>query len=138
MIKIAKMSDMVKVEKLIPQKVSKAIEETLTILDEMYGEDRNIENDLGGYAVILEGEKDIEKLKEVHLDIYQDFPEVIEKIEVSQNMTWIKLTFLLSSDYAIIVVGNTEVINYNRIQQWGLTQIELDLYSWEEHIKNDI
>lgn len=117
MIKIAKMSDMVKVKKLIPQKVSKAIEETLTILDEMYGEDRNIENELGGYAVILEGEKDIEKLKEVHLDIYQDFPEVIEKIEVSQNMTWIKLAFLLSSDYAIIVVGNTEVINYNRIQQ---------------------
>ena len=117
MIKIAKMIDMVKAEKVIPQKVKESIEETLTILDEMYGEDRNVENDLGGYAVILESKKDIDKLKTVHLDIYKDFPEVVEKIEVSKDVSWIKLTFLLSSDYAIIVVGNAEVINYNRIQQ---------------------
>ena len=116
MIRIAKVKEIELVKKL-PQAVKGAIEDTLVILDEMYGIDRDIENDLGGYVVVVENEVDIEKIKKTHLDIYTDIPELVEKIYVNKKEMWVKLSFILSSDYAIVVVGSTEIIQLNKINQ---------------------
>ena len=58
MIKIITSKETDKVRTL-PKEVKSDIEETLELLDCMYGIERS-ENDLGGYAVILEKSKDIE------------------------------------------------------------------------------
>lgn len=47
-----------------PIEVINSISETIEILDDNYGADRNIDNDLGGYVVIAENIVVIEILKQ--------------------------------------------------------------------------
>ncbi|MGN2338119.1 hypothetical protein ACTFIN_08325 [Clostridium cagae] len=48
----------------IPSEVIENIREIIDILNENYGANRNIDNDLGGYILIAENIVDIEILKE--------------------------------------------------------------------------
>lgn len=47
-----------------PIEVINSISETIEILDDNYGENRNVDNDLGGYVLIAENIVDIEILKQ--------------------------------------------------------------------------
>ena len=92
MIKIITSKEIDKVRTL-PKEVKSDIEETLELLDCMYGIERS-EKDLGGYAVVLEKSKDIECLKnEAYLDIYNDYPEIMSRL----TDDWIRLVFLKST-----------------------------------------
>ena len=75
---------------------------TIDILDNNYGEDRDVESDLGGYVVIAENIVDIEILKQDKLQGLA--PEYTDIIECSEGVSWTSSLFLLSNDYAIIVV----------------------------------
>jgi len=76
---------------------------TLRILDEAYGKDRDPKTDLGGFLVIMESEEDIERLKECHLDLSNDIPEYSDYI-AGKDDNWIVSLYLLSSDYSITVI----------------------------------
>lgn len=52
-----------------PRKAIKSIRETVFIINDNYGEKRDIENDLGGYVVIAENIVDIEILKQNNLKV---------------------------------------------------------------------
>ena len=111
MIKIITSKETDKVRTL-PKEVKSDIEETLELLDCMYGIERS-EKDLGGYVVVLEKEKDIQKLKnEAYLDIYNDYLEIMNRLENE----WIKLVFLMNSDFSIVVYGTKELIQLNKVK----------------------
>ena len=111
MIKIVTSKETDKVKNL-PKEVKSDIEETLKLLDCMYGIERS-EKDLGGYAVVLEKDKDIQKLKnEAYLDIYNDYPEFMNRL----TDEWIKLVFLMNSDFSIVVYGTKEQIQLNKVK----------------------
>lgn len=78
------------------------IKETISTLNENYGEDRDIDNDLGGYVLVAENIVDIEILKQDKLQGL--VPEYTDIIECSEGVNWTSLLFLLSSDVAIVVV----------------------------------
>ena len=83
---------------------------TIIELDENYGSDRDINNDLGGYILIAENIVDIEILKQGKL---QDLiPEYTDIIECSEGANWTSSLFLLSSDYAIVVVTTEELSKF--------------------------
>ena len=90
-----------------PIEVINSIYETIDVLNENYGADRDIETDLGGYVVIAENIVDIEILKQGKLQGL--VPEYIDIIECSEGVNWTSSLFLLSSDYAIIVVTTEEL-----------------------------
>lgn len=46
-----------------PIEVIQSISETIDILNENYGENRNVDEDLGGYFLIVESIEDIKDLK---------------------------------------------------------------------------
>ncbi|XZK75011.1 hypothetical protein ACSXCI_14715 [Clostridium perfringens] len=46
-----------------PIEVIQSISETIDILNENYGENRNVDEDLGGYVLIVESIEDIKDLK---------------------------------------------------------------------------
>ena len=52
-----------------PKKVIKSIRETVFIINDNYGQKRDIENGLGGYVVIAENIVDIEILKQNNLKV---------------------------------------------------------------------
>lgn len=63
MIKIYSLKDKSEIAKF-PVEVINNLISTITLLDKNYGDERDIENDLGGYVVIAENIVDIEMLKQ--------------------------------------------------------------------------
>ena len=90
----------------IPSEVIESIKVTIDILNENYGANRDVESDLGGYVVIAENIVDSEILKQDKLQGL--VPEYTDIIECSEEVNWTSSLFLLSSDYAIVVVTTEE------------------------------
>ena len=89
--------------------VGKIIEEQLNILDESYGIERNIDADLGGYVLILETKDDVIEAKD---NIVKDIiPEYVDNIECEGGKQYCLSLFLLSSDYAVVVVAAKELMD---------------------------
>jgi hypothetical protein len=109
MIKIFNEKELVQL-KDYPLEIIESIKGVIVILSENYGDDRDIELDLGGYVVIAENIVDIEMLKQ---DKLQDLiPEYTDIIECKEGVNWTSSLFLLSSDYSIIVVCTEELSKY--------------------------
>ena len=94
----------------IPSEVIESIKATIDILNENYGYDRDIEANLGGYILIAENIVDIEMLKQDKLQGL--IPEYSDAIKCSEGVNWTSSLFLLSSDYAIIVVCTEELSKF--------------------------
>ena len=103
--KIYKKSQLLEVNN-IPTEVIEGIKATIDVLNENYGANRDIESDLGGYVVIAENIVDIEILKQEKLQSL--IPEYTDIIECSEGVNWTSSLFLLSSDFAIVVVTTEE------------------------------
>jgi hypothetical protein len=94
----------------IPSEVIESIKVTIDILNDNYGANRNIDNDLGGYVLIAENIVDIETLKQDKLQGL--IAEYIDIIECSEGVNWTSSLFLLSSDFSIIVVTTEELSKF--------------------------
>lgn len=86
----------------------------LNCLNEMYGEERDLEKDLGGYLILVWGNKREQKkvfkrILEYHKLRPEEY-EYMDKIKVSECSTITFRLFLCSSDYAveIIIIENDE------------------------------
>lgn len=90
--------------------VTNSISETIDILDDNYGVDRDVDNNLGGYVVIAENIVDTEILKQGKLQGL--IPEYTDIIECKEGVNWTSSLFLLSSDYAIVVVTTEELSKF--------------------------
>lgn len=91
----------------IPVEVIEFVREIIVILNEAYGEDRNVESDLGGYVLIAENIVDIEILKQDKLQCL--VPEYTDVIEVMNGENYTSSLYLLSSDFSIVVVCTEEL-----------------------------
>ena len=94
----------------IPSEVIESIKVTIDILNENYGVNRDVELDLGGYVVIAENIVDIEILKQEKLQGL--IPEYTDVIKVVNGKNYISSLYLLSSDYAIVVVCTEELSRF--------------------------
>lgn len=90
--------------------VINSISEIIEVLDDNYGVSRNIESDLGGYILIAENIVDTEILKQGKLQGL--IPEYTDMIECSEGVNWTSSLFLLSSDFAIVVVTTEELSKF--------------------------
>ena len=62
----------------IPSEVIESIKVTIDILNENYGEDRDVEADLGGYIVIVENIVDIKIMKQYKLQcLIPEYTDII-------------------------------------------------------------
>lgn len=105
--KISKVSDLIETE--LEVNVVNSIEEQLNILDENYGVERDIDTDLGGYVLVLETKEDvIEAKKYILKDIIAEY---VDYIECKGGKQYCLSLFLLSSDYAVIVVATKELMD---------------------------
>lgn len=105
--RISKVSDLIETE--LEVNVVSAIEEQLNILDDSYGAERNVNTDLGGYVLVLETKEDVIEAKKYTLkDIISEY---IDDIECKGGKQYCLSLFLLSSDYAVIVVATKELMD---------------------------
>ena len=94
----------------IPVEVIEFVRELIVILNEAYGEDRNVESDLGGYVLIAENIVDIEILKQDKLQCL--VPEYTDVIEVMNGENYTSSLYLLSSDFSIVVLCTEELSKF--------------------------
>lgn len=94
----------------IPSEVIGSIRAIIDILNESYGANRNIDNDLGGYIFIAENLANIEMLKEDRLQGL--VPEYTDVIEISNGENYTSSLYLLSSDFSIVVVCTEELSKF--------------------------
>ncbi|WP_099346508.1 hypothetical protein [Clostridium tertium] len=109
MIKIYNKMELENINNLL-ERVIQSISETINILDNNYGANRNVDNDLGGYVVIVENIVDIEMLKQDKLKGL--IPEYTDVIECKEGVNWTSSLFLLSSDYTIVVITTEELFKF--------------------------
>ena len=96
--------------KSYPVEVINNISDIIDVLDENYGVERNIKADLGGYVLIAENIVDIEILKQDKLKgLVAEYTDIIE---CSEGVNWTSSLFLLSSDFAIVVVTTKELSKF--------------------------
>ncbi|GAA0860265.1 hypothetical protein GCM10008916_25820 [Clostridium nitritogenes] len=90
-----------------PVEVIKSIYETTYVLNENYGENRDVDKDLGGYVLIVENIEDVKELKNGMLkDI---LPEYTDEIICSEGVNYTSSLFLLSSDFSVVVIADEEL-----------------------------
>lgn len=107
--KVYKESQLLEVNN-IPSEVIESIKVTIDVLNESYGAYRDIEADLGGYVFIAENIVDIEILKQDKLQGL--VPEYTDVIEVMNGENYASSVYILSSDYAIVVVTTEELSKF--------------------------
>ena len=90
-----------------PIEVINRIFEAIEILDNNYGANRNVDSDLGGYILIAENIVDIEVLKQDKLQGL--VPEYTDVIEVVNGENYTSSLYVISSDYAIVVITTEEI-----------------------------
>lgn len=98
---------MIDVQAEIKEKVTRAIRDTIAILDEYYGETRLPERDLGGFLIFLPTVQDTQIfydkiLKHFNLDII--YAEIDDEIVASDKIMFRLQIFNLSSDYSLVIV----------------------------------
>lgn len=106
--RISKVSDLIEIK--LECNIISDIEDKLNILDDNYGENRNVDIDLGGYALVLETKEDVIEARKNKLQGL--IPEYTDIIECSEGVNWTSSLFLLSSDFAIIVVTTEELSRF--------------------------
>ena len=96
--------------KSYPLEVINNISDIIDVLDDNYGANRNIDNDLGGYVLIAENIVDIEILKQDKLKgLVAEYTDIIE---CSEGVNWTSSLFLLSSDFSIVVITTEELSKF--------------------------
>jgi hypothetical protein len=91
----------------LTNEVIKSMEESINIMNEEYGNDRNIYTELGGFLVLLELEADVEELRNKNLkDI---MPEYTDEIISENGVSYYASLFLLSSDYSLMIYSNKKL-----------------------------
>lgn len=93
-----------------PIEVINSMSEIIEILDDNYGANRNVDNDLGGYILIAENIVVIAMLKQDRLRGL--VPEYTDVIEISNGENYTSSLYLLSSDFAIVVVTTEELSKF--------------------------
>lgn len=99
--KLGTTNDLISLQSLNPN-VRKIIKNDLTILDENYGCDRDINNDDGGYVLYCTSGTKKEELKE-YLDYTEYLPEFVDLI-----LGFCHAVYILSTEYAISVIISIE------------------------------
>lgn len=91
------------------RKITDRVIAELNCLNEMYGEERDLEKDLGGYLVLVWGnkverEKVFQRILEYHKLRAEEY-EYMDRIKVSECSAVVTFRlFLCSSDYAIVML----------------------------------
>ena len=103
MIKIGTSKDLTRSKLEVPAEVQLEIQQTINLLDDSYGETRDVDKDLGGYALIIVEEEDINECNKLGITFDDTFiPEYVLLIEAEEGEAYTQSLFLANDDYAII------------------------------------
>lgn len=91
---------------MFPVQVLERLKERIETLDDNYGSERNLDTDLGGYAVLFSGFSPAEQMERRNLlekyHASEEEHEYREEIIHKGRYIWVEELYILSSDYSIV------------------------------------
>ena len=91
-----------------PKEVVDSVNETIGILNDSYGVDREVDQDLGGYIQVIESLEELKSLKDGILHGLVE--EYSDEICTTENGDIYNLTlYIASSDYNVMVITKNEM-----------------------------
>lgn len=109
MLKIAHIREIEAVRGL-PSEVIDVVRDAVIILDTEYGESRDVDNGYGGYVLVIMEEEEIEKLKDVFINIDTVIPEYVDIFGCNYGMGFASSLILLGSDFGVILIMPKNVL----------------------------
>ncbi len=119
----------------LPSEVINAIRDAVTILDTEYGESRDDDCGDGGYVMILKYKDELERLKDIHIDVETVMPEYADRIQCADGQVFISTLVLLSEDFGVVVIMPIEFLYYTN---WANSCILAIRYSFKSREKSFI
>lgn len=106
--KLWKLEQLEELKSKYAKEILQSIEEVITVLNENYGgKFRNVDEELGGYVILIDNEEEVKSIKsEILKDV---IPEFTDEIKSDDGTKYYASLFLLSSDYAVTVYSNKEL-----------------------------
>lgn len=99
----------------LPTQIWERLKERIETLEQYYGVDRDLEADMGGYAVIFPSMSSNEQ--EEHRNILEQYHakeneyEYRDIISVEDGQEWVEELYILSADYSVIIFYPVTVVN---------------------------
>ncbi|SDF57535.1 hypothetical protein [Sporomusa acidovorans] len=87
MLKIAHAHQLASINDL-PAEVMTVIREAVTILDNEYGESRDVDSSDGGFVLVIESKAELAALQEIRIDIASDIPEYVDVIHCQNGQVF--------------------------------------------------
>lgn len=97
-------------EHKIPQEVVKEIKSQVEMLDAVYGTERDVDNDDGGYVLLLLPDKDIKDRDSIYLEALKKYHFRMDTAEVENTLCkdghweWYSDLFLSTNEYGVTVI----------------------------------
>ena len=94
----------------IPQEVIRVVEHIAEILDAEYGMERDVDNDDGGYILLLLPEKDTDDVEILYHCLLEEYglrygtAEMESMICMDKGLEWWAELYLTTNDYGITVI----------------------------------
>lgn len=102
--------EQMKLLKNYPKECVDSVNETIGILNDSYGVDREVDQDLGGYIQVIESLKELKSLKDGILQGLVE--EYSDEICTTENGDVYNSTlYIASSDYNVVVITKNEMTN---------------------------
>ena len=104
MIKNVKECDVLREKISVPELVMDIVKERLQLVDSLYGAERDVSKDLGGYFLVCDScmsEKEYQELLETNRLLME--AEFEDELYKEEGCVWVEALYLLSNDYGIEV-----------------------------------
>lgn len=88
----------------VPSEIVDVIRDAVTILDTEYGESRDVGSGYGGYVLLIEEEDELEKLKDIYIDLEIAIPEYVDVIECVNGQIFTSSLILMGNDFGAVIV----------------------------------
>lgn len=88
----------------LPQEIIEVVKGIATVLDTEYGENRDVDGGDGGYILVIEEKEDLEKLKEIYIDVDDVIVEYVDKIAVEDEEDYTNCLIICNNDFAISLI----------------------------------
>ncbi len=117
MIKIAHVHQLASINDL-PAEVMTVIRAAVTILDNEYGEDRDVDSGYGGYVLVIEAQEELAALQDIHVDVTNVIPEYVDVIRCQNGQVFASSLILLGSDFGVVLVMPLPVLMQTNLRKY--------------------
>lgn len=117
MLKIAHMHQLASSNDL-PAELMNTIREAVTVLDDEYGEDRDVDSGYGGYVLVIEAQEELAAIQDARIDVANVIPEYVDVIRCQDGQVFTSSLILLGSDFGVVLVMPLPVLMQANLRKY--------------------